>query len=167
MGDQNKAAINAVLASHLLARLDRQQKQNIATLIVDQILKSRYRATAEDVLRKLNNNCRVTQMNFIALACNDLGIEPPIPKSCWLPIRNPYSVGGHTKETDISSTVRWFARRNGVSINWPGDEVKVDFLGWYGRPSGCETKSRREFDGAAQRGSEGIKRLQSAERLFE
>jgi hypothetical protein len=37
--DQNKAATNAVLASHLLAQLNRQQKQNIATLIADQILK--------------------------------------------------------------------------------------------------------------------------------
>jgi hypothetical protein len=87
--------------------------------------------TAEDVLRELNNNCRVTQMNFIALACINLGIEPPIPNSCWLPIRNPYSVGGYTKETDISFAVRLFARKSGVSINWPGDDVKVDFLGWY------------------------------------
>ncbi len=134
--DQNKAATNAVLASHLLARLDRQQKQNIATLIADHLKSSR--DTAEDVLRALNNNCRVTQMNFIALACNDLGIEPPI--SCWLPIRNPYLVGGYTKETDISFAVRLFARKNGVSINWPGDDVKVDFLGWYDGQAGAKPK---------------------------
>lgn len=130
--DQWQAAKNAVLASHLLPRLDRQQKEIIAALIADHL-----RGTAEDVLRELNNNCRVTQMNFIALACSDLGIEPPIPNSSWQPIRNPYSVGGYTKERDISLQVRWFALKNGVSINWPGDDVKVDFLDWYEGQAGA------------------------------
>jgi hypothetical protein len=48
--DKNKAATNAVLASHLLDLLDRQQKHNIATLISDHILQSRYQCTADDVL---------------------------------------------------------------------------------------------------------------------
>lgn len=137
--DQDKAATNAVLASHLLPGLDKQQKKNIATLIAEQILNSRYRGTADDVLRELNNNCRVTQMNFIAMACNDLGVKPPIDDGVgWRHVSNPYSVGGHTKERDISAVVRWFARKNGVSINWPGDDVKVDFLDWYEGSAGAK-----------------------------
>jgi hypothetical protein len=80
-------------------------------------------------------------MNFIVLACNDLGIEPPIDDRVgWRPIRNPYSVGGHTKERDISAVVRWFAKNKGVSVDWPGDDVGVDFLSWYAGQADAKPK---------------------------
>lgn len=129
--DQNKAAINSVLATHAASKLDLQQKRDVARLIAKHILDSRNRGTAEAVLQELNNECRVIQMNFIALACNELGIAPKLSSTSWLPIRNPYSVGTHTKEEDISASVKWFESRTGVRINWPGDEVKEDFLAWY------------------------------------
>ena len=64
--DQNKAANNSVLASHLAEQLDWKQKQSIAALIANKILQSRSRGTSEDMLRELNDECRVVQMNFIA-----------------------------------------------------------------------------------------------------
>jgi hypothetical protein len=138
--DQNKAANNAVLASHLAEHLDGEQKKAIATLIANSILRFRTRGSAEVILRELNKNCRVTQMNFIALACNDLGIQPLIKGSDWLSVRNPYLVGGYTKEKDISFSVRWYEKRSGVRVNWPGDDVKVDFLNWYIGPTGAKPK---------------------------
>ncbi len=57
--NQDKAAGNAVLASHLLSRVDRQQKENIAGLIANHIIESGHRGTAEDVLRVSNRECRV------------------------------------------------------------------------------------------------------------
>ena len=78
-------------------------------------------------------------MNFVALACNDLGIEPPL-NYFWYPIRNPYAVGGHTKERDISISVRWFEKNRGVRISWPGDDVKVDFASWYDGEAGAKAE---------------------------
>ena len=153
--DQDKAAGNAVLASHLLSRVNRQQKENIAGLIASHILKSRYRGTAEDVLRELNGDCRVTQMNFVALACRDLGIAPPFDDSVgWRNIRNPYMVGGHTKPRVINVSI-WYINKNFcIHIDWPGDEVTIDFLSWYNGQE--DAKPKRPDDAKPQRGQDVI-----------
>ena len=152
--DQDKAADNAVQANHLLPRLNEQQKKEIVTHIANKIsIFYGGRKPNEKILRDLSNDCRVTQLNFVALACNDLGIEPPIQDGVgWRSIRNPYAVGGHTKERDISACVRWFAKRYGVSINWPGDDVKLDFRTWYSGQDDAEPK-RRETTSPDQGGS--------------
>ena len=146
--DQNKAANNAVLANHLLQQLGWKQKQDIAKLIVENMCRNRFAAT--DALDSLNRACRVTQMNFIALACSDLGIEPSIASSTWLPIPNPFSVGGHTKEEDISFSVRWYEKKSGVRINWPGDDLKVDFLTWYNGQPDAKPKSGEKLTATAR-----------------
>ena len=149
--DQDQAATNAVLANHLWARLDSEQKRIIIKLIVYNHLKNNNRRSIDDIIYILNEQCRVTQMNFVALACRDLGIEPPIDDRVgWRNIRNPYSVGGHTKKRDISAVIRWFARNKGVSVDWPGDNVKIDFLSWYQTEDNTLAQARRGGDAQTQ-----------------
>lgn len=135
--DQDKAAGNAVLVSHLLLSLDRQQKRNIAGFMANHVIKSGYRGTVEDVLRALNRECRVTQLNCVACACENLGIAPPINDDVgWRSIKNPFVAGGHTKSRWIDANISYIKKTFGIDIDWPGDEVRVDFLAWYAGQAG-------------------------------
>lgn len=80
--DKSMGANNAVLASHLLENISEDLKLEITNQII-LIIRSVYpRMTEEQALLDLNNALRVAQLNFVALACDNLGIPPLIKKKC-------------------------------------------------------------------------------------
>jgi hypothetical protein len=128
--DQYNEAFNAVMASHLIDTADADLRQKIAKQIVDLLL-MKMTGTTEGLLADLSREPRIVQMQFVALACNSLGIAPNIPNMCFSKVLSPYRAEGSATEDDFASVVRFLQKVRGVRINWPGDSVKVDFIKLY------------------------------------
>jgi hypothetical protein len=129
--DQSMGAINAILASHVIETSGIQQRQMIATqvaLIMQQVQRGR---SPEVLLGNLSEEPRVVQMNFVALACDDLGIPSPFPSNDWARVKNPYLIGKQVDPQRLAVTVDVIQRQNGMHVTWPGDSVKVNFLRMY------------------------------------
>ena len=125
--DKSMGANNAVLASHLLDNIG----ENIKLEITDQILliiKSVYpRMTDQQALLDLNNASRVAQLNFVALACDNLGILPLIKNNVWTRIKNPHQVANQVDIDRINVAIATVLVQDGVQINWPGNNVRINF----------------------------------------
>ena len=93
--DQSMGAMNAVLASHLIEKANRAERKRIAMEVSD-IFSSVQRKlfvhghAPAGTLEAISKESRVVQMNFIALACDNLGISPPVPNRAWARLKNPY-----------------------------------------------------------------------------
>ena len=82
----------------------------------------------DKILTEISNESRIVQMNFVALACDNLGIAPPVRGNVWTRITNPYQLDGQVNRTHILSAIDVVAKQDGVRLSWPGDNVKTDFL---------------------------------------
>jgi hypothetical protein len=71
--DQTMGATNAVLAHHLLLQANSSQLRAIASEVGRIVLSVRPSQQVEALLVELNKSDRVVQMNFVALACDNLG----------------------------------------------------------------------------------------------
>jgi hypothetical protein len=132
-GDEYKAATNAILAQHLLAQLDSAQKKAIITSIVNR-LKSKFNLTDEEVVLELNNDDRVCQLNLVARACHDLQIPPTVQDGRgWRRLRRPLIPAAFVKQKQIESAIDHVRERAGISVDWPGSDVKIDFMPWWRR----------------------------------
>jgi hypothetical protein len=129
--DQAMGAVNAVLASYLIEKADADTKKRIAQEVV-RIVQGVQRGAAPDlILEDTSQQSRVVQMNFVALACDNLGIDPPVPNSPWTRLGNPYRIGTQVDPTRISVAIALIEKENGVRVSWPGNTVRVDFKKMY------------------------------------
>ena len=127
--DQQGEAVNVVLASQLIETASPELRQKIAKRIAELILE-KIRGTPEEVLEKLSHRSRVVQMQFVALACNNLGISPNVPRvECFHTVVNPNLAEGRCEDR-IASAVST-VEKYGAHFKWPGDNVKVDFIKLY------------------------------------
>lgn len=125
--DKSMGANNAVLASHLLENIGEDLKLEITNQII-LIIKSVYpRKTDEQALLDLNNYSRVAQLNFVALACDNLGIPPLVKKNVWTRIKNPHAVARDVDIDRINAAIASILMQDRVQINWPGNDVKINF----------------------------------------
>lgn len=125
--DQSMGANNAVLASYLLENSDSGMRKAIALQVAD-IIMSVQRTDRNSALAKLSEECRVTQMNFVAIACDNLGIPPPVANNVWSRLKNPYMIGTQVDETRIKVALGLLLKQDRARIEWPGNDSKVDFL---------------------------------------
>ena len=125
--EQSKGASNALLAGLLMEKADKELKTSIAICVGEIIVDMRRAGTPLRTLQDLNKNSRLVQTNFIALACNNLEIDPPVGKCDWYNVQ-PYRVGSRITKNDIIGAQRWFKTFRGVQLEWPGDDVKIDLL---------------------------------------
>ncbi len=128
--DQSMGAVNAVLASHLIENLGCDERIRIAKEVVSIIARGR-QIRADLVLDDLSTQSRVTQMNFIALACDNLGIDPSVPNNVWTRVENPYQVGDQIDAERISGAIAAIAKQDGIRVSWPGEATKVNFTKMY------------------------------------
>jgi hypothetical protein len=125
--DQSMGAINAVMASQLIARCDNSARQNIAREVI-RILSSVQRGQSSDqILETINRQSRAVQMNFIALACDNLQIAPPLRNNVWTRVENPFRVGAQLDDIRIASAIDSIKRQDGVRLAWPGDDARINF----------------------------------------
>lgn len=135
--DQFGARQNAVLATHLLDTTNPDLKQKITTHIIDHLFEIYHeRRSVEELIEDLNNRPRGVQMQFIALACIDLGISPNIRNHAFTYVKNPYRAKDWASDKEVGyivvSTKRLIAAHPELyaatgAVNWPGNNAKVDF----------------------------------------
>lgn len=128
--DKHEGALNAVLANHLINTCD----ADLARKIVKQIASIQIRMgygmgkTEREAIEKLNDRSRITQTNFIALACNSLGIPPNIPGYVFYMVENPFRAGSNITEEHISASFTTIRRKFGSLTSWPGDSQSINLL---------------------------------------
>ena len=130
--DQQKDAHNAVVGSHLADTAHADAKRRIAERIVEiqRQVKGRYAGSLDDILRDLDSQPRSVQMNFVALACNSLGIQPNVHGLYFNEVQNPYLAKGEATTERIDFVVRYVNARYPVQVGWPGNDRRVSFSAW-------------------------------------
>ena len=129
--DKTMGAVNAVLASHLIDALDPMRRQQVAVQVAHAIQRVNPGHRPEELLRHLSGQGRVAQMNFIALACDDLRIPPSVPNNVWTRVKNPYEIAAQIDRDRIAMALDAVLKQDGVAIRWPGADVRVDFVKMY------------------------------------
>lgn len=126
--DKTMAAINAVMANHVLENANGQTRQLIAQQVLEIITSVQTWADKSSLLKELNNDNRVVQLNFVALACDNLGIQEPFKKSAWTRVKNPYSSSAGVDDMAIRSAIDAIRYDDkSTAISWPGIESSIDF----------------------------------------
>lgn len=132
--DQQKEAHNAVLASHLAETVSPELRREIVKRLV--LIQQQVRAAGSGdvytIVADLSSRSRIVQMNFIALACNSMGIPPSLNGLHFEAIENPYRSDNDSSLSRIGVALDDLSRRSGRQLNWPGNHVRVDFLSWGG-----------------------------------
>lgn len=126
--DKTMAAVNAVMGSYLMENSDIPTKIMITNEIISIISTVRYgKVSKETILSELSKDSRVIQMNFVALACDNLGIPPPFKNTYWERIKNPYAVGSQVEEVRVESAISSIQRDDPKEISWPGISTSFNF----------------------------------------
>lgn len=130
--DKSMAALNAVMGNHVMENYDHSTKIMITDEIAKIISIARYgKLSKESILSELNKESRVVQMNFVALACDNLHIEPPFKNSYWERIKNPYATSAHVNEASIDGAIKAFRKEGNDGVTWPGISASFDFKSLY------------------------------------
>lgn len=134
--DQQKDAHNAIAAHHLALQASAELKESIAERLV-LIQRHGHRSHAEPpaIFAHLNEQPRIVQMNFVALACNSMGIPPMLRGITFTDVSNPYLADDSSSRARLSVACGDLSRRTGVALRWPGDDAKENFVAWAGRPA--------------------------------
>ena len=80
--DQSMGAVNALMASYLIEQADANTRKAIAREVVNIIQGVQRGASFDTVLKDISQQSRIVQMNFIALACDNIGIAPLFVITC-------------------------------------------------------------------------------------
>jgi hypothetical protein len=120
------AAINAVMANHVLEHTSQTQRKHIASEVV-KIISSVQKRDRLRIIEDLNERDRVTQLNFVALACDNLGINAPFKKCDWTRIKNPFATARDMPEIMIESAIVAIKRDDQTTIKWPGVSKSINF----------------------------------------
>jgi hypothetical protein len=130
--DQQKDAQNAVLASYLAETASPELKKEIANrlVIIQQQVKVGSSVSPQAILEELSGRPRIVQMNFIALACNSLGIPPGLRSLSFMDVQNPYHADDESSLDRIGVALADLSRRSALRLTWPGNDVRINFLSW-------------------------------------
>ncbi len=137
--DQQRAAHNAVLANQLAETASPELRRKIVTQLV--IIQQQVRAVAGDphaIVADLSQRPRIVQMNFIALACNSIGVPPGLHGLTFAAVDNPYHADDESSVSRIGVALDDLSRRSGRRLTWPGNDARIDFLSWAGYPRFAE-----------------------------
>lgn len=131
---QQKDAHNAVLASYLAETASPELRLEIVKRLI--LIQQRVRAAGAGdshlMVADLSNRSRIVQMNFIALACNSMGIPSGLNGLHFESVENPYRSDNDNSLSRIGVALDDLSRRSGRQLHWPGNHVKIDFLEWAG-----------------------------------
>jgi hypothetical protein len=132
--DQQKDAHNAVLASHLAETASPELRREIVKrlVLIQQQMRAAGAGDPHAIVADLSHRPRIVQMNFIALACNSMGIPPGLSSLHFQSVENPYRAENESSLNRIGVALDDLSRRSGRQLKWPGNHVKVDFLAWGG-----------------------------------
>lgn len=132
--DQQKEAHNAVLANHLVENASMELRKKIVQQLVfiQHNVTGRRVEDANLIIAELSQQTRIVQMNFIALACNSLGVSPALKGLYFESIQNPYRSDNESSLARIDTALDDLSRRSRRQLHWPGNSARIDFLEWAG-----------------------------------
>ena len=117
--DQSMAVVNAVLANQFITSCDQKQNALVSSQIITIISSVQRKKSQQEVIRKLNTEPLLVQMNFVAIACDNLGIQPIVPSNVWTRINNPYSLISKVTNYHIEAALEPIKKQDGYSLTWP------------------------------------------------
>ena len=129
--DKSMGAVNAVLGSRFSDVASSPEKKRVAAEIAKIVQSVRAGQTTSKALQDLSQEPRIVQTNFIALACDNLGIGCPVRGNVWTRVTNPYSIGAQISDTDVAVAVMAISKQDGVNVVWPGNGKKINFSAWF------------------------------------
>lgn len=132
--DRQKDAHNAVLASHLAETASQELRREIVKrlVIIQQQVRGGSAGDPHRIVAELSEQPRIVQMNFIAMACNSMGLPSGLPGLFFAEVTNPYRANNDSSRARIGVALDDLMRRSGSSLQWPGDHERIDFLTWGG-----------------------------------
>ncbi len=116
--DQTMAAINAVMANHVMETSTHDAKRKIADQVAEIIGSVRRGQEKHHLLAELDKEARTVQMNFVALACDNLNIAPPFRGATWTRVKNPYLTGSQVSQERIQAAIQSFEKDGYRGISW-------------------------------------------------
>jgi hypothetical protein len=141
--DNQKDAHNAVLASYLAETASPELRLEIVKrlILIQQQMRAAGAGDPHAIVADLSNRPRIVQMNFIALACNNMGIPSGLNGLHFESVENPYRSDNDSSLNRIGVALDDLSRRSGRQLTWPGNHVRIDFLTWGGsrQPSSVST----------------------------
>lgn len=132
--DQQKDAHNAVLANYLADTASPELRREIVKrlVLIQQQVRAAGAGDPHAIVADLSNRPRIVQMNFIALACNSMGIPSGLNGLNFEGVENPYRSDNDSSLNRIGVALDDLSRRSGRQLSWPGNHVRIDFLTWGG-----------------------------------
>lgn len=126
---KHQEAMNILLANRLLGIMSQRDCQKIARTIVriQQDIKGNRAGSAAEVLEALSGEQREVQMQFVALACNALGVAPHLSGQSFFEVRNPYTVRD-IPNGKIELAQDLLSRTSGERPSWPGSQKRINFV---------------------------------------
>lgn len=132
--DQQKDAHNAVLANYLAETAGPELRREIVKriILIQQQVVSGGADNPNAIVADLSHRPRIVQMNFIALACNSMGIPSGLNGLHFEAVENPYRADNDSSLNRIGVALDDLSRRAGRQLCWPGNHVRIDFHEWAG-----------------------------------
>ena len=121
-------AINAVMAYHYLERSDVDARKKVAREVARIIQSVNRHREEKEILEGISENALIVQMNFVALACDNMGIAPPLRNCVWSRVSNPYLSNIKVKDFQITAAVAVIQQDDGIVVHWPGNEARINFV---------------------------------------
>jgi hypothetical protein len=120
-------ANNAHLAELTIRHLNQSEKQRVAARVADITRYSGFPNMSDDqVFDMFNNHERLSQLNLLALAFNEMGISPPVNGESWMPVRNPLMLS--TDSSDLQANAGHFRRKHGLTLSV--GTTRIDIKQW-------------------------------------
>ncbi|MDH4097158.1 MAG: hypothetical protein OEU87_02490 [Nitrospira sp.] len=121
-------AANALLVELTLPTLTESQRVELKTRVIEIFQKSGPSDLSQEAaLLGLNQASRLTQLNFLALAMDELGFDPCLKKEILFKVKNPFDPNLADEHT-LRAVARRLKWKHGVEA-WIGKEP-INFDTW-------------------------------------
>lgn len=117
------AATNALLAENMLPSLSKADKDNVRLQIAHIFRTGGFPNISDDfIYTQFNSQPRAAQLNLVAMALNELGIEPPFKGESWHEVRNPFLPSAYDA-SDLAAVQARMSNQHGVHFQLGGDSL--------------------------------------------
>lgn len=118
-------ATNAILAEYMLPTLETDVKDQVRAQITHIFRAGGFPNLTDDfIYTKFNSESRPVQLNLIALALNDLGIQPPFEWESWHEVRNPFRRDIYD-DADIEAVQARLSHQHRVHFQLPKESLHI------------------------------------------
>lgn len=119
-------AQNALFVELMLPSLNVVQRAQLKERIIRIFQSSGFPKKKPDaVISHINDSTRIAQLNFIALAMNELGYSPPLKNEYWTEVRNPFDPSLAT-ENEIWAVAKRLKSNHNVSVSIGSGPLNFD-----------------------------------------